>query len=59
MINIETNYRFSQFILVKIDAVNAEDPACATEELHHRTFATNSGCGNGPIPQARAPKRSI
>ena len=33
MINIESNYRFSQSILDKIDAVNAEDPAYAADEL--------------------------
>ena len=33
MINIETNYRFSQSIIDKIDAVNAEDPAYAADEL--------------------------
>ena len=33
MINIESNYRFSQSILDKIHAVNAEDPAYAADEL--------------------------
>lgn len=33
MINIETNYRFSQSIQDKIDAVNTEDPAYAADEL--------------------------